>query len=194
MKYAIIKVSLATIIGVVTPRIAVAQTAPTSVIQDIKIKSYEILGKDTVTASFAPGSSDLQQSDRQNMAAVVAAMRNSSVIGSAIVAGWADHEYPASKGQQLGKAERELANARIGKVKNALYDLGVKPVDAHSMAEKPTWLGSLFNSEDTKLKGAGKVRNEEDELTTAIGKIIRENGGPGKVVVIIRRQGDKTAH
>ena len=194
MKDSLIAMIFVTILSNTAPTVVFSQTSASSVIEDIKTKSYEIIGKDTVTASFSPGSAELTESDRKNISAVVAAVRNNAVIESAIVAGWADHEYPATKGQQLGKSERELANARIEKVKNVLFDLGIKPVEAHSMAEKPTMLGSLFNTEDSKLKGVGKIRNVEDEQTAAIGRILRDNGGPGKVVVIVRRKGDKTAH
>jgi hypothetical protein len=195
MNYAkIVLVAITANFWSMTPRIAIAETTTTTLIQDIKTKSYEILGKDTVTASFAEGSSDLKDSDRQNISAVVTAVRNNAVIESALVAGWGDHDYPVAKGQRLGKVDRDLASARVAKVKSALFEIGVKSVDAHSMAEKPTWLGQMFNTEDAKLKGGGKIRDANDELTAAIGQILRESGGPGKVVVIVRRQGDKTAH
>ena len=198
MKFSIINMTftatLTAITSLMTTHLAAAEPVADFTVQDIKVKTYEILGKDTATVSFAPGSSDLSESEKKNLAAVVNAVRNNANISSAIVAGWSDLDYPQTKGLKLGKAERTLAEARIKKVKSALIDLDVKLVTTHSMAEHPSWLGKLLNTEDTKLKGEGKITDANDHLTEAIGKIMRENGGPGKVVVIVRRQGDMTAH
>jgi hypothetical protein len=186
--------ALTAITSLTTPHLATAEPVADVTVQDLKVKTYEILGKDTATVTFAPGSSDLSESEKNNLAAVVTAVRNTATISSAIVAGWSDLDYPQTKGLKLGKAERALAEARIKKVTSALSDLGVKSVKTHSMAEHPSWLGKLLNTEDTKLKGEGKITDANDHLTEAIGKVIRENGGPSKVVVIVRRQGDVTAH
>lgn len=194
MKSSIASILLVTSLGALTAGVASADTSVSSAVQDIKTEVYELLGKDTAIVTFEPGSSILSESERKNLAAVVSAVRNDANISLAIVAAWADKEYPATKGQQLGKAERQLAEARVAIVKEALDNLGVKTIETHSMAEQPSWIGKLLNTEDTKVKGEGKVKDANDQLTAEIGRILRDKGGPGKAVVIVRRTGDQTAH
>lgn len=181
-------------LGTVPAAVAAPETPVSTAIQDIKTKVYELLGKHTATVSFEPGKSTLSAGERQNLAAVVAAVRQDATIGSAIVAAWSDQEYPASKDQSLAKAERQLADARLASVREALTNLGVSSVETHSMAEHPSWFSRLMNTEDTKVKGEGKVKDANDEMIMEIGKLLRDRGGPGKAVVLIRRVGDRVAH
>ena len=194
MKASILALTVVAMLGSAAPRIALGQANLPSTLQDLKIKTDQILAKDTLTVSFAPGSSELTESERNNLSAAITAVKNSATISSAVVAGWADRQYPEVKDQVLEKSERKLAETRVTNVKNALIDFGVTKVETHSMAEHPTWLGKLLNTKDTMLKGEGKIKSEKDEQTAMIGKILRENGGPSKVVVVIRRQGSQAAH
>jgi hypothetical protein len=161
--------------------------------QELKTKFYEILDKDTVAVDFKNKSSALTDDERKNIEAVVNAVRSDSKVSSVIAAGWADKEYPANKGQSLAQSERNLANARTAAVKDALKKIGIDTVEAHSMAEQPSWIGKLFNTKDAVVKGDGTVDNANDKLTADLGRILKENGGPGKVVVIVRREGDYQA-
>ena len=171
-----------------------AETTTSSAIQDIKTRVFELIGKDTATIAFAPGRSTITDSERKNLAAVVAAVRADSTINSAVVASWADKEYPATKGQKLGKKERDLADARNKAINEALLGLGVNTVETHTMAEHPTWFATTFNTNDSKVKGEGKVEDANDQVIAEIGRVLREKGGAGKGVVIIRRAGAKAAH
>jgi hypothetical protein len=159
-------------------------------VQEVKTKVYEILDKDTVTVEFKAKSSALAEDERKDLEAVVNAVRADSKVSSVIVAGWADKEYPATKGESLGSAERKLAKARSESVKAALNRIGVKTVEAHSMAEQPSWIGKMFNTKDTVVKGEGVVDSADEKLSADLGRILKENGGPGKVVVIVRREGE----
>ncbi len=173
---------------------AAADNTEPSAAQDLKSKFYELLGKDTASISFTAGSATVSEGERKNLAAVVAAVRADANIATAIVAAWSDKNYPESEGQELSKADRKLAYDRAKATEKVLQGLGVKSVEIHSMAERPTWLGKLFNTEDAKLKGEGVLRDANDQLDHDIGKILRNNGGPGRAVVVVRREGDRTVH
>ena len=166
----------------------------TSAGSDTRVQYYEFLGKDTATVAFASGSSTVEPGEQKNLTDVVTAVRNGAVIASAMVAGWADQDYPVNKGQSLSKAQRKLADARIAAVKKELEKVAVPKIETHTMAKQPTWLSKVFHTEDSVVKGEGKIKDANDQLTAELGKILKDKGGPGKVVVIIRRQGDRTAH
>jgi len=194
MKASIISIALLSTLAPLTTSSVFAGQGEPSAVQGAKTKVYELIGKDTTTMSFEAGSANLSEAERQNLAAVVAAVRANATISSAIIAAWSDKEYPTNKGQKLGSDQRQLAEDRATKLKKALNSLGISDVEAHSMAEQPGMLGKFFNSTDTMVKGEGKVDNANDRYNEEIGEILRDHGGPGKAVVIIRRVGDQSAY
>src|SRR5690606_38329831 len=106
-----------------------------------------------------------------------------------VVAAWSDREFPESKDKTLSDADRKLADKRAESVKTALRNMGLAKIETHSMAEHPGWLARTFNTKDAQLKGEGKVKNSDDLVVAELGKKLREEGGPGKVVVFLRRAG-----
>jgi hypothetical protein len=194
MKSSIISLAFMTVVLPLTSTVVFAEQPASTAVQDAKTKVYEMLGKDTATLSFENGSTALSEAERQNLAAVVAAVRANATISSAIVAAWSDRDYPANKGQRLGRDQRQLAEERVSSVKKALESLGVAHIETHSMAEQPGVFGKLFNTEDTMIKGEGKVEDANDRYNDDIGHILRDHGGAGKSVVIIRRLGDQSAY
>lgn len=194
MRLSIISIFLAASLGSITVKYASADTTVSSTVQDIKTKFYELLGKDTATVAFKSGSSVLSESERQNLAAIVSAVRMDATVSSAIIAAWSDKEYPATKGERLSESERSLADARLAVIEGSLLSLGIKNVETHTMAQHPSWIGKLLNTKDAKVKGEGTVEDANDQLATEIGQVLRDKGGPNKAVIIIRRVGDNTAH
>jgi hypothetical protein len=194
MKTHLIFIALLSSLATLAPSDVFAEGDEPQAIQDAKTKVYEMIGKDTTTLSFEGGSTNLSEADRKNLAAVVAAVRVNATISSAIIAAWSDKDYPSNKGQKLGSDQRRLADERATKIRKALNSLGISEVEAHSMAEQPGMLGKLFNTTDTMVKGEGKVDDPNDRFNEEIGEILRDHGGPGKAVVIIRRVGDQSAY
>ncbi|MCX6116515.1 MAG: hypothetical protein NT027_03165 [Proteobacteria bacterium] len=172
--------------------LAAPNANPATTSQELKVKLYEMLGKETAVVNFAEGSSAISETERLNLSAVVSAVRVNSTISKAIVASWADKNYPTAKGQRLSKAERRLADARNESIKTALTNIGVQTIDSHTMAEQPNWISKVFNSEDSMIKGEGKITDPNDLFSAQVGNLLRERGGPGKSVVIIRRAGDQS--
>jgi len=171
-----------------------AQTVVPGAVEDVKTRVYEAIGKDTATISFEKGKHVVSESERSNLAAVVSAVRSNADISKAVIAAWSDKEYPMKKDQALEKSDRRLANQRAESVRESLMNLGVRDVEIHSMAEHPNWFGRLFNTEDTVVKGEGKIKDINDEHIAEIGRVLRDKGGPGKAVVILRQKAAKSAH
>jgi len=177
-----------------TPGPAMAEPSMSAAVQDVRTKVYELFGKDTATVSFESGRANISEEERRNLAAVVSAVRADATIASAVVGAWSDKDFPGNKGQQLSTSERRLADERVAAVKDLLINLGVSSFETYTMAESVSWMGRLFNTDDAKVKGEGRLGDANDQVAAEIGRVLRDKGGPGKAVVIIRRAGTLMAH
>jgi hypothetical protein len=185
-----------TLISIETTRPVFAQTNPTpsSVSQDTKTKLFEVLKKNTTTVTFSQGGTALTESERDTLIATVNAAKNVGTIARVIIAAWSDKEYPAAKGASLDNKDIGVAKARITSIKQVLESLDIKEIETYTMTENPSWFGRLFNTAETKIKGAGKPNSQDDQMIEELGKTIRERGGPGKAVVFIRHSGEGLTH
>ncbi len=156
-------------------------------------RSFKALDKDMTVIQFEANSTALEDIQRLNLESLVNHVRRDEKILSVIVSGWADLDYPTAKGQTLGLDQRALARERIDKIFSELRKIGIDTVELHSMAERPRWIDRMFNTRDAIMKGEGYINSANDKLIVDIGKILNANGGPGKVVIIVRRSGDFVA-
>jgi outer membrane protein OmpA-like peptidoglycan-associated protein len=168
--------------------------SPASLSEATKTKIFEALRKNTSTVNFATKSSTLTPGEIENITAVVNAAKNTGVVSRVIVAAWSDQEYPTGKGANLSKEQIDLAKARAEGIKQALEKLEVKNIETFTMTENPSWFGRLFNTDETKIKGAGQISDPDDRLLEEIGRTIKEQGGVGKAVVIVRQAGEGLTH
>ncbi len=176
------------------PVFAQTNLTPYSLTEDARTKLFEILKKNTTTITFSKSGATLTESERSNLIATVNAAKNSGAIARVIIAAWSDKDYPAMKGASLNKKDIEIAKARVASIKHVLETQGVKEIETYTMTENPSWFGRLFNTDDTKIKGVGKPTDQEDRILDDIGNTIRDKGGPGKAVVILRQAGEGLAH
>jgi hypothetical protein len=170
------------------------QKAADEVTDSVKTTFYDVMDKDITTVDFEKGSAVLSEAEKSDLKAMVAAVKSDTTINNVIVAAWSDEEYPKTKGEKLSQAEQDLANKRATNVEAELKTLGLNKIETHSMAENPGWLARTFSTKDATLKGEGRGRNASDKEVMKIGQDLRDKGGPGKVVVFIRRTTDPTAH
>jgi hypothetical protein len=164
-----------------------------TVTQDVKTTFLDLINKDSVNVGFKEGTSAVSKDERSDLKATVDAVRKDTKIARVIVAAWSDKEYPAGKEEALKASDKKLASDRASNVKAVLSELGVSNVETYTMTEKPNWFEKEFNTDDAKVKGAGKVKDSDDQVTTEIGRLLREKGGPKSVVVLVRRTGDHSA-
>jgi len=163
-------------------------------LEDTQTKIYELLDKDITTVKFNRDSAVLSDSEKSSLRSLVEAAKANKNIDRFIVAAWSDREYPASKDQKLSKTERDLAKNRMDTIQAFLKDVGAKDVDTYSFAEHPSWLARVFNTEQAQIKGAGKVKDEEERIVADIGKRLRDKGGPGTGVVVVKTKEEAAAH
>lgn len=128
---------------------------------------------------FPTGKDDFIPSEQDRLLAVVDDAHRSGPIAEAVVAAWADAEYPATKGRSLTRDDERLAKNRADVVKKFLKDHKLRNVDAYSMAVYPSWLARVFRTEEARLKN---------------GELLRDKGGPSTAVVVLRQRGDTVAH
>lgn len=169
--------------------IAASQNAE-AIKQTVQDKYYEIVDKDTVALSFDKDNADLKESEKSHLKSLVETMKNDEGVQKFIVAAWADDHYPASDTVRLPKNQLKLADNRKSTVARALKDLGVKNVDTYSMAKRPNWIAKTFSTSESKIKGTSKgddKKNSDQILVERLGDKLKSLGGPGKVVVIVKR-------
>lgn len=170
---------------------AYAQAETSSAVQKVKNTYYEILDKDTSTLSFDKNQSGISESQRSDLKALVNKAMQDSNVEKFIVAAWSDKEYPAAKSVELGKGDKKLAEARKDNAAKVLKELGANDVDAYSMAKNPSWISKVFQTDESRLKGEVKEKNKDkdsdDLLVEKTGEQLRKLGGPGKIVVIVKR-------
>jgi hypothetical protein len=182
------------ILGAALSTTALAEGTVSNAMQDAKTKVFEAFHKESLTIDFSSGSAEISASEQKDLAALIQAAKNDGAIKQVVVASWSDSEYPATKGEELSKAARDLADARNANLSKAIKALGVTSVETYAMTAQPNWIQKTFNTDAAKVKGDGEVKDAEEHLATQIGKTLRDKGGPGKAVVLIRREGDFTAH
>ena len=189
------KLSLTTLIlGALLTNGAMAETTVQGVIQGAKTKVFDAFDKESVTVDFATGSAEVTVAEQKDLTALIAAAKSDGKIQAVVVASWSDAEYPATKGESLPQAAKDLAAARNANLTRVIKTLGVTTIQSYAMTEQPSWIAKTFNTQDAKVKGEGEIKDAEDHLAAEIGKSLRDKGGPGKAVVLVRREGDFAAH
>lgn len=137
--------------------------------------------------SFEPGSAVLSQDSKDKLKNAIRDARASGKIKKIETAVWSDNEVPIA-GENLSKADRELASRREKVVKSYLKDnLNISSiVQTHNMAERPSWFAKAFNTTDAELKEATNRQKpvvKEEEY-----RVFKENGRPSVAVVVIKRK------
>lgn len=174
-----------------------AQTPRDGVAADVA--EYDVYLKDLMdnkitTITFEKNDLRLSSDAKESLTALAKATKGNKNVDALVVAAWSDANYPAAKGQQLSDANRKLADARKDEIERFLKKAGANDVSAYSMAEQPSWISKTFNTEGALIKNKGRKLTDESKLEAAIGQRIRDAGGPGKGVVVIKFDTDVVAH
>lgn len=154
---------------------------------------YEITGKDSTVINFEKASAILSDAGRNELTALLNAVRDTSPIKEILIVSYSDLDYPQGKKGDLPAKSRQLAKDRAEAVKKRLEELGAKDIQVHNMAEKATWYEKLWVSTDAQVKSEAKEKKSstdtDDSFYQILGQSLKKSGGPGKVVVVIRHQG-----
>jgi len=126
----------------------------------------EMTGADAVAVAFVPGSAALTPEARTQLAALAVKAQVTGHVEQVLVGAWADHGAPA-EGQTLPPEQRTLAEQRGDAVRQQLLRDGARNVAVHSFADAASWTA-------------------RDSDTQRLGRQLRERGGPGKAVVLLK--------
>lgn len=140
----------------------------------------------TVTLSFQTSVADLSADGQAKLRELVAGIASGD-IDRVEVAVWSDQAFPKT-GDDLPKADRDLADNRIDKVKDFLKDtLDVGSVKAYNMAETSNWLARTFRTDDAELKSVFGKEGSTPVARDDFNHIVKE-GGPSKAVAILIKE------
>lgn len=137
--------------------------------------------------TFEQGSAVLTQESKDKLKNAVRDARASGKIKMVDTAVWSDNEVPR-EGQDLSKADRDLASRREKVVKDYLKDnLRVSSiVRSHNMAERPSWFAKTLSLSDAELKDA--TNKEKSIVKEEEYRVFKDNGRPSTAVVVIKRK------
>jgi hypothetical protein len=159
----------------------------------VQQKLYEITGKDTAVLSFPAGATRLTSGDETTLKSLLNAVREGGPVKEILVMAYSDQAYPHNQKDDLSAAARDLADARGDAVKKGLENLGAEHVKVHNMAKKAGWFEKTFVTTDAQLKREAVEKPShtdlDDEFYQALGQRLKTEGGAGKAVVVIRREG-----
>ncbi|MGE0173781.1 MAG: hypothetical protein AB7T49_13370 [Oligoflexales bacterium] len=130
-------------------------------------QAHEVRDSDISTVTFKQGSSEVPQSGQPSLRAAVNAMRADSRVDRIVVAVWPDKALPATE-KDFSKRDQKLIDKRAESLKRALENLGAEDVETYTMAEHPEWA--------------------QEKANTGIAESIKSKGGPGKAVIIVKRE------
>lgn len=151
------------------------------------MKSGENVSRSS-TISFAMSVADLSFDAQAKLRELVAGL-DKDAIDRIEIAVWSDQAFPKT-GSDLPKADRELADKRIDKIKDFLKDtLSVGTVKAYNMAETSNWLARTFRTDDAELKSVFSKEGTTPLVRDDFNHIVAE-GGPSKAVAVLIKEKD----
>ena len=158
----------------------------------IQYKVYEILDKDMTSINFDNASNKLTAAELQKLSNFVATTKNEAKLDTILVAAWSDKDYPSTG--KLSSAEQKLAGRRADAVKAALKKAGASSVSTYNMTERPNWLQKVFSTKTAEVKGGARTHALTNDVVESLGKRLRSDGGPGKVVVVAKFKDEVVSH
>jgi hypothetical protein len=137
----------------------------------------------SATLSFPTGVADLSSDSMAKLKDIVAKV-GADNIERIELAVWSDKAFPKT-GDDLSKADRELADKRADKIEEFLKDsLKVSDVKDYNMAETSNWLAKAFRTDDAELKSIF-AKEANAPLNREEFNLIAEEGGPSKAVAVV---------
>ena len=146
------------------------------------------------TVTFEKGSSDLTTDDQAALKDLIngVGLYNVDRVELAV---WSDKSFPRS-GTDLPKADRDLADNRITRIKDFINDLKVSTINTYNMAETTNWLARTMKTDDAELKSVFS-KEAAIPLRREDFNIIVNEGAPSKAVVVVvhkKMSGSKTKY
>lgn len=143
---------------------------------------------DSLVVNFQPGQATLSETEKENLRNMGRTMRQHGEIRQAKIAAWSDKPHPRTG--NLSREDRKLADRRLDEIERFLEDdQNITSVKEFNMAERSSWVGRMFHTEQAELD-AEFARRGKTEVTNDEFRVIRQEGGPSKAVVILKHEKD----
>lgn len=159
--------------------------------ESIQQRLYEITGKDTVVVNFKKGSAHLSESDLSELKTTLNAVKEDAKVKEILVLAYSDRPYPHNLKSDLPKSSQKLAQKRADAVAEKVKGFGGKSIKIYNMAVKANWFEKTLvtSTAQVKQEAAESPANQDsdDAFYQALGQHLVAQGGPGKVVVVVRR-------
>ncbi|MCX6131571.1 MAG: hypothetical protein NTX25_21235 [Proteobacteria bacterium] len=159
--------------------------------ETVQQKLYEISGKDTVVLNFKKDSVQLSEAEISELKTTLAAVKEDSKVKEILILAYADQPYPHDQKSDLNKSARKLAQKRGNVVKEKISSFGGKNIKVYNMATKANWFEKALVTSTAQVKQEAVKspanQDADDAFYQALGKHLVAQGGPGKVVVVMRR-------
>ena len=147
---------------------------------------FEKQGGRVEVIKFDQGVKNLTKNQKTDLQETLNAVRKGHVIEKVIIAAWSDKKLPVNS--NLSNEDTDLAAARLESVKTIVQDMFVDiDIDAYNLSERANWFENAFNTDDSKLKSLFK-NDKNAPVDEPTFYSIRKNGGPSKVVLMIKRK------
>lgn len=140
------------------------------------------IGPET-SVSFEAGRSALTAEAKQAMQQLVKDARAKGKVDEIKIAVWSDNPAPRS-GEQLAERDKQLAAKRAEAIQTYLKDLKVGDVDTYNMAERASWLGRTFHTDNAELKEE-IGRGGDSPMSTREFQIFKDKGAASKAVLLV---------
>ena len=163
---------------------------------DVKVKEafYTVVDKTNYTVDFKKGSSAVSKSAQNSLKALFTSLKGELAGGDIVIAGWSDKDFPLNPDTKLTDGDKKLAAARIENVQKVVKNLGLaNDIQTVNLGEQNTLLGKLFSSTEQQVKDQIQQGETDSRKVAAITKTLKSDGGPHKVVVLVRRLVDQTS-
>ncbi len=159
--------------------------------ESIQQRLHEITGKDTVVVNFKKGSAHLSESDLSELKTTLNAVKEDSKVKEILILAYSDRPYPHNLKSDLPKASQKLAQKRADAVSDKVKSFGGKSVKTYNMAVKASWFEKTLVTSTAQVKQEAVKspanQDSDDAFYQALGQHLVGQGGPGKVVVVVRR-------
>ena len=107
-----------------------------------------------VEIEFKEGSTKLTDSAKASLKKLITEASNDGKINQINILSWADQEYPSKSLKNLSAVQRTLAERRNNNIEAFVKTMRASNVYKFNMAEQPSAIAHMFNSNDSKLKNS----------------------------------------
>ncbi len=137
----------------------------------------------TLIVRFDEGSSNLRSDEKERLKYFLDRKLKGMNVDELQIASWSDNPISLGK-SELSAADRNLAGRR-GDTIREFIQRPKKSADVvlHNMAERSTWLGRMFESDDALLKSEIQ-RGADAPMSQEEFRVFRDSGKPSVAVVV----------